>query len=125
MAPTSSNALVSSLPPFTTGVIVILAIIGISLIIIALALSGLGQQAMGWVVNQWQHWRPCQHLSFPRSPCESMELPIQTPPPPPLPPVPESTSPVPIRTPSTSLRSFDTLDTFGVPRHTLPWKYIR
>ncbi|KAF9516741.1 hypothetical protein BS47DRAFT_1390566 [Hydnum rufescens UP504] len=68
MVPTSSNALVSSLPPFTTGVIVILAIIGISLIIIALALSGLGQQVMGWVVNQWQHWRPCQHLSFPRSP---------------------------------------------------------
>ncbi|KAF9509832.1 hypothetical protein BS47DRAFT_1396466 [Hydnum rufescens UP504] len=41
------NALVSSLPPFTKGVIVILAIIGISLIIIALVLSGLDQQAMG------------------------------------------------------------------------------
>ncbi|KAF9505456.1 hypothetical protein BS47DRAFT_1368058 [Hydnum rufescens UP504] len=61
-------ALVSSLPPFSQGVIVILAIIGISLIIIALILLGLSQWAMGWVVNQWQHWRPCQHLSSPRSP---------------------------------------------------------
>ncbi|KAF9513360.1 hypothetical protein BS47DRAFT_1362550 [Hydnum rufescens UP504] len=104
----------SSLPPFTKGVIVILAIIGISLIIIALILSGLDQQATGWVVNQWKHWRPCQHLLFPRSLHESMELPIQTPPPP---PVPESTPPVPIPTPSASLQSFDTLDTFGVPSH--------
>ncbi|KAF9511283.1 hypothetical protein BS47DRAFT_1395286 [Hydnum rufescens UP504] len=122
MVPTSSNALVSSLPPFSKGVIVILAIIGISLIIIALIISGLNQQAMGWVVNQWQHWCPCQHLSFPHSLHESMELPIQTPPPPPLPPVPESTPPVPIPTPSASLWSFDTLDTFGVPRCALPWK---
>ncbi|KAF9514535.1 hypothetical protein BS47DRAFT_1392479 [Hydnum rufescens UP504] len=115
MAPTSSNALVSSLPPFSQGVIIILAIIGISLIVIALVLLGLDRQAMGWVINQWQHWQPCQHLLSPRSLCESMQLPIQTPPPlpPTLPPFPEPSPPLPIPAPSASLWSFDSINTFG------------
>jgi hypothetical protein len=65
MAPISLNALTPSLPHLDHRVLIILAvIIGILLIIIALISSGLGQWAVGWVFDQWQH----QHLSSPHPP---------------------------------------------------------
>ncbi|KAF9502803.1 hypothetical protein BS47DRAFT_1403093 [Hydnum rufescens UP504] len=66
MAPTSSNALISSLPPFMG--------------------YGLGSQPVAALV-------PLSAPVVPSLPHESMQLPIQTPPPTP-PPVPESTPPV-------------------------------
>jgi hypothetical protein len=63
MVPISSNALASSLPQLGHGVLIILAvIIGILLIVIALVSSDLGQQAVGWVIDQWQCLGLCQHL---------------------------------------------------------------
>jgi uncharacterized protein YqfA (UPF0365 family) len=73
MAPVSSNTLALSLPQLDHGVLIILAvIIGILLIVITFVPSGLGQQAVGWVINQWQHLGLHQHSSSPRphvSPC--------------------------------------------------------
>jgi hypothetical protein len=66
MAPISLNALASSLPQLSHGVLIILVvIIGILLIVITLISLGLGQQAVGWVIDQWQHLGLCQHLSSP------------------------------------------------------------
>jgi hypothetical protein len=62
MAPVSSYTLISPTPLFNYGVLVILVIcIGILVIVIALMALGLGQQAVGWVINQWQHLGLRQH----------------------------------------------------------------
>jgi hypothetical protein len=88
MAPISSNTLALSLPQLDHGVLIILAvIISILLIVIAFIPLGPGQQAVGWVINQWQHLGLHQHSSSPHPPHESMQLPIQTPPPSPTPPI--------------------------------------
>jgi len=125
MAPTSLNSLLSSLSPFGHGVFIILAVfISILVLIIALMALGLGQRVVGWVIDQWQHLGLRQHLTSPRLPRESMQLPIQTPPPtPPL--VPHPTPPIPIPAPTLSLRSVNSFDTFGVPVRAAPSRYRR
>src|SRR6202790_5723730 len=75
-------------------IVIVLVILVSSLVIgIILGSSGLGQHMGQGVTSMWQHFHLCHRPSSP-PPCTSMQLPIQTPPPP-TPPLPSS----PIQTP--------------------------
>src|ERR1700720_2609962 len=96
-------------------VIVLVILVSILVIGIILGSSGLGQHMGQGVTSMWQRFHLRHRPSSP-PPRTSMQLPIQTTPPP-TPPRPSS--PIPIPPPSHSAASFDT---FGIPTHGQRWR---